>query len=101
MAAVVMENVRRMICILDTLLHIDPTIQVKPELKAELDMLPQHNKRFTKLLNEITTLTHQLEQRYRGILPFSVETSPLRRLATRLHLRRDPAQVLFDLSWYS
>ena len=59
-------------------------------------MLPQHNQRFTKLLNEITTLTHQLEQRYRGILPFSVETTPFQRMATRLHLRRDPARVLWQ-----
>ena len=69
---------------------------MKPELKSELDMLPQHNQRFTSLLNEITTLTHQLEQRYRGILPFSVETTSLQRLATRLHLRRDPARVLWQ-----
>ncbi|MFN2150643.1 MAG: hypothetical protein ACK2T5_03530, partial [Anaerolineales bacterium] len=54
------------------------------------------NQRFTKLLNEITTLTHQLEQRYRGILPFSVETTPFQRMATRLHLRRDPARVLWQ-----
>lgn len=95
-AAVVMENVRRMTRILTILQQVDPTIPVKPELKSELDLLPQRNQRFTKLLNEITTLTHQLEQRYRGILPFSVESTPLRRLATQLHLRRDPAQVLWQ-----
>jgi hypothetical protein len=82
--------------ILNVLQQVDPTASVQPELKAELDLLPQHNQRFTGLLNEITTLTHQLEQRYRGILPFSVETTPLRRLATRLHLRRDPARVLWQ-----
>jgi aspartate/methionine/tyrosine aminotransferase len=95
-AAVVMENVQRMTQILSILQQVDPTIQVKPELKSELDMLPKRNQRFTNLLNEITSLTHQLEQRYRGILPFSVESSPLRRVATRLHLRRDPARVLWQ-----
>ena len=95
-AAVVMENVRRMNRILSILQKVDPTIVIKPELKSDLDMLPQHNQRFTKLLNEITTLTHQLEQRYRGILPFSVETTSLERLGTRLHLRRDPARVLWQ-----
>ena len=95
-AAVVMENVRRMNRILSVLQQVAPTISVKPELKSELDMLPQHNQRFTRLLNEITTLTHQLEQRYRGILPFSVETTPLQRLATRLHLRHDPARILWQ-----
>ena len=95
-AAVVMENVRRMNRILKVLQQADPTVLVKPELKSELDILPQQNQRFTSLLNEITTLTHQLEQRYRGILPFSVETTSLQRLATRLHLRRDPAHVLWQ-----
>ena len=95
-SAVVMENVRRMMRILNALQQADPHIRVTPVLKAELDELPQHNQRFTKLLNEITTLTHQLEQRYRGILPFSVETTSLQRLATRLHLRRDPARVLWQ-----
>ncbi|MBE9523914.1 MAG: pyridoxal phosphate-dependent aminotransferase [Chloroflexi bacterium] len=95
-AAVVMENVQRMTRILNILLYVDPTLPVKPELKAELNMLPLRNQRFTKLLNEITTLTHQLEQRYRGLLPFSVESTPLRRLATRFHLRRDPARVLWQ-----
>ncbi len=95
-AAVVMENVRRMSGVLHTLLQTDPTISIKPELKSELDLLPQRNQQFAKLLNEITLLTHQLEQRYRGILPFSVETTPLRRLTTRLGLRRDPARVLWQ-----
>ncbi|MFZ5822498.1 MAG: pyridoxal phosphate-dependent aminotransferase [Chloroflexota bacterium] len=95
-AAVVMENVRRMNRILGILQQVNPAISIKPELKSELDILPQHNQRFTSLLNEITTLTHQLEQRYRGILPFSVETTSVQRLATRLHLRRDPARVLWQ-----
>jgi aspartate/methionine/tyrosine aminotransferase len=95
-AAVVMENVRRMNRILSILQRVAPTASVNPELKSELDMLPQHNQRFTSLLNEITTLTHQLEQRYRGILPFSVETTAWQRLTTQLHLRRDPARVLWQ-----
>ncbi|MFL7869328.1 MAG: pyridoxal phosphate-dependent aminotransferase [Anaerolineales bacterium] len=95
-ASVVMENVRRLNRILSVLQQVDPTVAVKPELKSELDMLPQHNQRFTNLLNEITTLTHQLEQRYRGILPFSVETTSWQRLTTQLHLRRDPARVLWQ-----
>ncbi len=95
-AAVVMENVRQMTRILKQLQQVAPGIRIQPDLKAELEVLPQQNQRFTKLLNEITTLTHQLEQRYRGILPFSVETTPFQRLATRLHLRRDPAHVLWQ-----
>jgi aspartate/methionine/tyrosine aminotransferase len=95
-AAVVMENVRRMARILGTLRQVDPGITVSSDLLSELDRLAQRNQRFAQLLNEITQLTHQLERRYRGILPFSLETTPLQRLATRWHLRRDPARVLWQ-----
>jgi aspartate/methionine/tyrosine aminotransferase len=95
-ATVVMENVRRMAHIFNLLLQTDPHIEISPQLLTELKLLPQQSRRFTHLLNNITLLTHQLEQRYRGILPYSVDASPFRRLATRLHLRRDPARVLWQ-----
>jgi aspartate/methionine/tyrosine aminotransferase len=92
-ASVVIENVRRMSRILDLLRQTDSSVEVNPELLSELALLPQQNQRFTKLLNDIMQLTHQLEQRYRGILPFSVDTTPLQRIATQLHLRRDSARM--------
>jgi len=95
-AAVVMENVRRMAHILGLLRQVAPDVAVSPDLLSELDRLEQRNQRFTQLLNAITQLTHQLERRYRGILPFSVDTTPLQRFATRWHLRRDPAKVLWQ-----
>lgn len=95
-AAVVTENVQRMTRILNLLRQVDPHIPVSSELISELDRLPQWNQHFARLLNDITLLTHQLEQRYRGILPFSFDTTSLQRLATRVHLRRDPAQVLWQ-----
>jgi aspartate/methionine/tyrosine aminotransferase len=95
-ASVVMENVRRMAHILRTLRQVDSGVTVNPELLSELDQLDQRNQRFTRLLSDITQLTHQLEQRYRGILPYSLDTRPWQRLATRLHLRRDRAKVLWQ-----
>lgn len=95
-AAVVMENVRRMAHILTLLRQVAPDIPVSRALLSELDRLDQRNRRFTGLLNEITLLTQQLEGRYRGILPFSLNETPLQRLATRWHMRRDPAQVLWQ-----
>ncbi len=95
-AAVVMENVQRMTRILNLLRQTETRIDVSPELIAELDRLPERNQRFSKLLNDITFLTHQLEQRYHGILPFSIDTTSLQRLATRWHLRRDPARILWQ-----
>jgi hypothetical protein len=85
-----------MTSIINLLREVDPAIPVDSKLVSKLDLLPQQNQRFTQLLNDITLLTHQLEQRYRGILPFSVETTALRQLATKLHLRRDPARVLWQ-----
>jgi len=95
-AATVMANVRRMARILNLLRQADPHLEINPDLLIELDRLPQRSQRFTQLLNNITQLTHQLEQRYRGILPFSVDSTPLQRLATQLHLRRDSAQILWQ-----
>jgi len=95
-ASVVMGNVQRMTGILNLLRQADPHIPVSPELISELDRLPQRNQRFNTLLTDITLLTHQLEQRYRGILPFSIDTTSLQRLATRWHLRRDPARILWQ-----
>lgn len=95
-ASAVMENVRRMSRILNLLRQADPHIEVDPDLITEIERLPQQSQRFTGLLNTITHLTHQLEQRYRGILPFSVDATAFQRLATRLHLNRDPARVLWQ-----
>jgi len=95
-AAVVMENVRQMTRILNLLRQADSNVSVSPELLSELELLPQRNQRFTQLLNDIMLLTHQLEQRYRGILPLSMDSTPLQRLATQWHLRRDPARVLWQ-----
>ncbi|MFN2196758.1 MAG: pyridoxal phosphate-dependent aminotransferase [Anaerolineales bacterium] len=95
-ASAVMENVRRLAHILNLLLQTDRHIEISPQLLSELESLPQKNRRFTQLLNNITQLTHQLEQRYRGILPFSVEATSFQRLAIRFHLRRDPARVLWQ-----
>ena len=93
-AAVVIENVRSLSRILGLLRQADPHVDVDPELLSELRALPQQNQRFTQLLNNITLLTHQLEQRYRGILPFAATDTSLQRLATRWHLRRNPVQIL-------
>jgi len=95
-AGLVMENVRRMAAMLRLLRQADPELAVSPELLAELERLDRQNRRFKALLNEITVLTQQLEGRYRGILPFSLDATRFQRFATRWHLRRDPAQVLWQ-----
>jgi aspartate/methionine/tyrosine aminotransferase len=91
-AAVVMENVRRLSRILALLREADHDVDVEADLLKELEALPKREERFTKVLNEITSLTHQLEQRYRSLLPYSTENS----WAVRLHVKRDPAKVMWQ-----
>ncbi len=91
-ASVVMENVRRLSGILTLLREADPDVDVDAELRKELEGLAKREERFTKVLNEITSLTHQLEQRYHSLLPYSTETS----WAVRLHVKRDPAKVMWQ-----
>lgn len=95
-AAIVMENVRRMARMFQTFRTLQPTLSVDPDLVLELERLAERSNRFTELLNDITFLTHQLEKRYKGIVPFAVSTTPLQRLATALKLRRDPVKVLWQ-----
>jgi aspartate/methionine/tyrosine aminotransferase len=95
-ASIVMENVHRMADILNLMRQVDPQVGINSELLAELESLPQQSKRFSQLLNNITLLTHQLEQRYRGILPYSIDATPFQRFTTRIHLRRDPVRVLWE-----
>ena len=80
-----MENVQRMAGILN-LLRQATRASGQPRAGGGAERLPQRNQRFDQLLNDITLLTHQLEQRYWGILPFSIDTTSLQRLATRIHL---------------
>ncbi len=95
-ASLVMENVRKMAHILNMIRQVDARIEINHELLEDLDTLPQKSKQFSRLLNNITQLTHQLEQRYRGVLPYTIDASRFQRFATQLHLRRDPVRVLWQ-----
>ncbi len=95
-ASVVMENVNRMGRIMNLLLRSGGAVGTDPVLLVELQGLPKRNRRFAALLHEITLLTHQLERRYRGVLPFSVQPSTWRRLGVKFHLTREPLKVLWQ-----
>ncbi|HXX65062.1 MAG TPA: aminotransferase class I/II-fold pyridoxal phosphate-dependent enzyme [Bacteroidota bacterium] len=95
-ASVLLQNVRRLAVLVRTLSENDSSVHVSPELIAELDRLPGKTHQFVSLLQDITALTHQLERRYRGILPFQARTGRLRQLGMTLHLARDPVTSL----WY-
>ena len=96
MATTLIANVSRLARLLWALLGADNTIRIEADILAELRKLPESNRRFTKLLNDITDLTHQLEKRYRGVLPFSVKAGTVRSVGMKLRLARDPLTLLWQ-----
>ena len=93
---VLVESVRKLAALFNVLLRKDPSVAIDPDLISEVARLDQNIRGFRRLLNEITALTHQLEKRYRGILPFQLSTGRLRGLGVRLHLASDPLTSLWQ-----
>ncbi|MEW6653168.1 MAG: pyridoxal phosphate-dependent aminotransferase [Bacteroidota bacterium] len=94
-ASVLMENVARQAKIVRLLHKHDKSIKIEPAVINEIEKLPKNNNRFTELLNEINSLTHQLEKRYRGILPFNVKAGSFRKVGMKLHIAQDPLTRLW------
>ena len=95
-ATTLIENVSRLSRLLSRLVHAEKGISLDPKLLFEMQRVPENNQRFTRLLNDITILTQQLEKRYRGVLPFNVKPGKVRNIGMKLHLARDPLTLL----WY-
>ncbi|HTO93797.1 MAG TPA: pyridoxal phosphate-dependent aminotransferase, partial [Bacteroidota bacterium] len=89
-AAVLLRNVERLSRLVRMLADGDAGVRINAELLGEIEKLPGNTRRFVGLLDDISTLTHQLERRYRGILPFQANPGRLRRIGMALHLARDP-----------
>jgi len=95
-AAVVMDSVATLADMVLTLQQHAHGASFDSALLAEIEYLPRQQRRFWKVLNDITLLTNQLEKRYRTVLPYSLPASSSRKLAVRLHLARDPLTVLWQ-----
>ncbi|RPI04777.1 MAG: aminotransferase class I/II-fold pyridoxal phosphate-dependent enzyme [Ignavibacteriae bacterium] len=95
-ATTLIENVSRLARLLSRLVQAEKGISLDPKLLLEMERVPENNLRFSRLLNDITILTQQLEKRYRGILPFNVKPGKVRNFGMKLHLARDPLTLL----WY-
>ena len=93
--SVLMQNVQRMSRLLQMLMERDTAVRIPLELQGEMEQLEAKSRHFIELLNEITGLTHQLERRYRGILPFHAQAGPLRRIGMSLHIASDPVTTLW------
>ncbi len=95
-ATLLIQNIRAMGRLVSSLLHANQTAAISRAVVEQVRTLDARTLEFKKLLNEITTLTHQLERRYRGILPWKVATTAGRRAAMKLHLARDPVTRLWQ-----
>lgn len=94
-ATTLIENVSRLARLLSCLVQVEKGISLDPKLLMEMQRVPENNLRFTRLLNDITILTQQLEKRYRGVLPFHVKPGKVRNIGMKLHLARDPLTLLW------
>ncbi len=94
-ASVLIENVQRQTVLLRMLLDNDRSLQIEPGLLAEIEKFSVSKIQFTHLLGQITQLTHQLEKRYRGTLPFNIKPGRLRRFGMTLKIAQDPLTSLW------
>ena len=94
-ASVLLENLARLSSMLRLLARRDPAVSIDSELLEEVERLPAGARAFGSLLNEITALTHQLERRYRGLLPYHATAGRLRRVGMALRIARDPVTSLW------
>ncbi len=95
-ATILVANVERLARLLRMLYDQNRSLAIDPALLRDMEQLPVRSSRFRKLLDEITILTHQLERRYKGLLPFHITPSRLRRVGMQLHLARDPLTTLWQ-----
>ncbi len=95
-AAVVIENVSRLARILSHLQRLEPRLPIEPELQSAIERLPAQRAKFWNLLNKITTLTNQLEKRYRSLLPANPQISVWRKWGVKIRLLHDPWTVIWE-----
>ena len=95
-ASALLQNVTQLSEIIKTIIAVDKSVKIKPQLLAEINQLATTNNNFWQLLNEITSLTNQLEKRYKSVLPFNVESNRLRKLGMKLHIAQDPLIKLWQ-----
>ncbi len=89
-AAVVIKNVTNLASFIKLLVKVDSEIKIEETLFNEIENLKETNKKFSDLLKQITVLTHKLEKRFKGVLPFKLKPSIYRKLGMKLHIADDP-----------
>jgi aspartate/methionine/tyrosine aminotransferase len=95
-ASALVENVTQLSEILLLLHSLDESADIDTNLIDEIKNLDKVNSSFWNLLNDITSLTNQLEKRYRSVLPFSVTSSGARKIGMKLGIASDPLTKLWQ-----
>ncbi len=95
-AAAVMENLTQLAHLLKLLARHDKSIEIDLDLQREINQLPENQRKFWNLLNQITRLTNQLEKRYRSFIPLELSYGKLKKMMMRLHLTKDPLTALWQ-----
>ncbi len=95
-ASALLQNVIQLSEIIKAVLAVDKSIKINAQLLSEINQLSNTNNNFWNLLNEITSLTNQLEKRYKSVLPFSVESNKMRQLGMKLKVMQDPLIKLWQ-----
>jgi aspartate/methionine/tyrosine aminotransferase len=95
-AAALIENVNQLSNIIKSIIDIERNISVDPKLITEINLLNRNNNNFWQLLNHITTLTNQLEKRYKSVLPFNIESNSFRKMGMKLRIAQDPVIKLWQ-----
>ncbi len=95
-ASVVIENVNQLSNILKEIISIDSSVKIDRNLQQSIDQLSVTNKNFWQLLDHITSLTNKLEKRYKGVLPFNIDSNPIRKFGMKIGLAKDPVVKLWQ-----
>lgn len=95
-ASVLLQNIANTIALLTALMATSPAVKIDPDLQAELARFPNQRQHFWRLLNSITTLTNQLEQRFRSMLPIQIAGNRWRDFFAGLGLARTSLSSLWE-----
>ncbi len=95
-ASVLIENINLLANIIRMMMKIDKNAKPSQDVVQSLLRLQQDTDEFTGLLNHITTLTNQLEKRFKSVLPFSLNINPIRRVGINLKIAKDPIVKLWQ-----
>jgi aspartate/methionine/tyrosine aminotransferase len=95
-ATVLIENVKRLSAFMKVLIQHNGLLNIPSDLRNDIENLKSKNENFIKILNDITDLTHQLEKRFKGILPYNIKSGKFREFAIKYHFSKDPVKSKWE-----